>query len=100
LVRSGLKFFRTNHLYHIQNVSLLPRDLPLDFYIHRYHRGHRIRACSVNETIERRISAAAAGLIGIGPKDELEGMIAAQLVACHNAAMECYERRGRSVDRL
>ena len=26
------------------------------------------------------------------PKDELEGMIAAQLIAAHNAAMECYRR--------
>ena len=31
-------------------------------------------------------------LVGIAPKDELEGMIAAQLVACHNASMECYRR--------
>ena len=30
--------------------------------------------------------------MGIGPKDELEGMIAAQLLAAHNAAMECYRR--------
>src|ERR1700687_3657832 len=37
-------------------------------------------------------SAAIAGLVGIGPKDELEGMLAAQLVACHNASMECYRR--------
>jgi hypothetical protein len=29
---------------------------------------------------------------GIAPKDELEGMMAAQLVAAHNAAMECYRR--------
>jgi hypothetical protein len=29
---------------------------------------------------------------GIGPKDELEGMMAAQLIAAHNAAMECYRR--------
>jgi hypothetical protein len=28
----------------------------------------------------------------IGPKDELEGMMAAQLIAAHNAAMECYRR--------
>ncbi len=33
-----------------------------------------------------------AALIGIGPKDELEGMIASQLLAAHNAAMECYRR--------
>jgi len=37
-------------------------------------------------------SATVAGLIGIGPKDEFEGMLAAQLVACHNASMECYRR--------
>ena len=32
------------------------------------------------------------GLVGIEPKDELEGMIAAQLIAGHNAVMECYRR--------
>src|SRR5690242_17550208 len=30
--------------------------------------------------------------MGIQPTGELEGMIAAQLIACHNAAMECYRR--------
>jgi hypothetical protein len=30
--------------------------------------------------------------MGIAPKDELEGMMAAQLLAAHNAAMECYRR--------
>jgi hypothetical protein len=39
-----------------------------------------------------QISAAVAGLIGIQPKDEIEGMLAVQLLACHNAAMECYRR--------
>jgi len=33
-----------------------------------------------------------AALIGIAPKDEIEGMLAAQLIAAHNAAMECYRR--------
>lgn len=28
----------------------------------------------------------------IAPTDEIEGMVAAQLVACHNATMECYRR--------
>jgi hypothetical protein len=37
-------------------------------------------------------SATIAGLIGINPNDELEGMMAAQLIACHNASMECYRR--------
>jgi hypothetical protein len=44
------------------------------------------------ETQDKQISAALAGLKGIGPKDELEGMMAAQLIAAHNAAMECYRR--------
>jgi hypothetical protein len=37
-------------------------------------------------------SAALAGLVGIGPNDEVEGMLASQLIACHNASMECYRR--------
>src|SRR4051794_34613795 len=36
--------------------------------------------------------AAVAGLAGIGPRDELEGMLGAQLIAAHSAAMECYRR--------
>lgn len=40
----------------------------------------------------RQLSATMAGLRGIAPKDELEGMMAAQLLAAHNAAMECYRR--------
>jgi hypothetical protein len=40
----------------------------------------------------RRLRSARAALKGIGPKDELEGMLAGQLVAGHNAAMECYRR--------
>ena len=31
-------------------------------------------------------------LRGVRPRDELEGMLAAQLLASHNAAMECYRR--------
>ena len=41
---------------------------------------------------EHRKHAAIDGLIGISPRDECEGMIAAQLIACHNASMECYRR--------
>jgi hypothetical protein len=47
---------------------------------------------SDKEARDRQCGAAIAGLIGIGPKDEIEGMIAAQLIAAHNAAMECYRR--------
>ena len=38
------------------------------------------------------LSATLAGLVGIRPRDELEGMLAAQLLAAHNAGMECYRR--------
>jgi hypothetical protein len=40
----------------------------------------------------RQYAATVAALAGIGPKDEIEGMIAAQLIAAHCAAMECYRR--------
>lgn len=44
------------------------------------------------EERDKQLNATVAALIGIAPKDELEGMMAAQLVAAHNAAMECYRR--------
>ena len=44
------------------------------------------------EERDKQLSATVAALAGIAPKDELEGMIAAQLGAAHNAAMECYRR--------
>ena len=49
-------------------------------------------AHSDQETKEKQYSATVAALVGIAPKDELEGMMAAQLIAAHNAAMECYRR--------
>jgi hypothetical protein len=39
-----------------------------------------------------QFNATVGALVGIDPKDELEGMIAAQLLAAHHAAMECYRR--------
>jgi hypothetical protein len=47
---------------------------------------------SGEEHKKRQFEGTISGLIGIGPRDELEGMIAAQLIAAHNAAMECYRR--------
>jgi|SRR5215211_638052 len=44
------------------------------------------------EDIKRIRHAIVDALIGIAPRDEFEGMVAAQLVACHNASMECYRR--------
>jgi hypothetical protein len=47
---------------------------------------------SDDETLNRQLAAITAALVGIRPRDELEGMIASQLIAAHNAAMECYRR--------
>lgn len=47
---------------------------------------------SSTEEYNKQLSATVAALIGIAPRCELEGMMAAQLVAAHNAAMECYRR--------
>ena len=44
------------------------------------------------ETKNKQLSATIAAMIGIAPKDELEGMMVAQLLASHSAAMECYRR--------
>jgi hypothetical protein len=40
----------------------------------------------------RRMEAAAATLKGIGPRDDTEGMLAAQMVATHNLALDCLAR--------
>ena len=42
--------------------------------------------------MERNRHEATIGLAGIRPTSELEGMIAAQMVAAHAAVMECYRR--------
>ena len=42
--------------------------------------------------IEEKRMVVIHGLMGIAPRDELEGMLAAQMFACHAAAMECYRR--------
>jgi hypothetical protein len=44
------------------------------------------------EEIGRRRHATVDAMIGMSPRDEFEGMLAAQLIAAHNAAMECYRR--------
>jgi hypothetical protein len=44
------------------------------------------------ETKKQQRYAAVSALVSIAPRDEFEGMITAQLIASHNAAMECYRR--------
>ena len=38
------------------------------------------------------MKSALEAMAGIAPRDEVEGMLAAQMVACHSAAMDCYRR--------
>ncbi|HKT18361.1 MAG TPA: hypothetical protein VJR47_09985 [Stellaceae bacterium] len=49
-------------------------------------------AHSDEETRQNQYTAALMAIAGFKPQDELEGMLAAQAVAIHNAAMECYRR--------
>jgi hypothetical protein len=37
-------------------------------------------------------NAIAATMTGLAPQSEVEGLLAAQMTACHNAAMECLRR--------
>ena len=41
---------------------------------------------------QKQIASCLEAMVGISPQDESEGMLAAQMVACHNAAMECFRR--------
>ena len=41
---------------------------------------------------ENRMNMALSAMHGIGPRDEIEGLLAAQMVAIHNAAMVCLAR--------
>lgn len=40
----------------------------------------------------QQCAGTVAALLGIAPADVVEGMIAAQMLACHHAAMESYRR--------
>jgi hypothetical protein len=41
---------------------------------------------------QAQIASCLEAMVGISPQDESEGMLAAQMVALHNAAMECFRR--------
>jgi hypothetical protein len=45
-----------------------------------------------DEQRQRMHFAFLCFMSGVEPRDELEGMLASQLLASHNAAMECYRR--------
>ncbi|MEQ1865460.1 MAG: hypothetical protein ABL996_12535 [Micropepsaceae bacterium] len=45
-----------------------------------------------DEDRRTKAQAALATLVSLSPRNELEGMLGAQLIACHNAAMECFRQ--------
>jgi hypothetical protein len=47
---------------------------------------------SDKEGLNTQYQALLASLMGIAPRDELEGMLATQMVAAHAASIECYRR--------
>jgi hypothetical protein len=47
---------------------------------------------SDSEQRVRQFNAAITAMKGMKPGDELEGMLSAQLIAIHNATMECCRR--------
>ena len=47
---------------------------------------------SDSEQRDRQFKAAITAMKGMKPGDELEGMLSAQLIAIHNASMECCRR--------
>ena len=49
-------------------------------------------ANSDKETASKKKYAAITAMMGIAPRDEVEGMLAAQMVSIHNASMECLRR--------
>ena len=51
-----------------------------------------IPASMSNADRQEAVNAAVAALKGLAPTDALEGMLATQMVAIHNGAMECLRR--------
>jgi len=68
-----------------------PSDVWNDQFLHQTLETlwvHKSDPSKLNE----QINASVAALQGIGPRDELEAMLAGQLLAAHSASMECYRR--------
>lgn len=44
------------------------------------------------KTVEKQYEALSDALLNVDPRDELEAMMVAQMIAAHSAAMECFRR--------
>jgi hypothetical protein len=74
--------------------TLNPTGVSQSGYWNAYIAGQTFRALWPNqpgkEPPDWARGAITAGIAGIAPTDSLEHMIAAQMLACHNASMYCY----------
>jgi hypothetical protein len=52
----------------------------------------RWTANSDDEAKNLQTQAVFGTMLGLKPRDETEGMLIAQMIGCHNAAMECFRR--------
>jgi hypothetical protein len=52
----------------------------------------RWTAHSDEETNNLQAQAVFGAMLGMKPQDETEAMLIAQMIGCHNAAMECFRR--------
>jgi hypothetical protein len=49
-----------------------------------------VASCADDNNEIKTINSVCAAMLGIRPKDELEGMLAAQMITVHNQAMNCF----------
>ena len=45
-----------------------------------------------DEPFDQKISVVSATMQAVDPRNEIEGMLAVQMIAVHNASMECFKR--------
>lgn len=51
-----------------------------------------LASCSSKDKAEAMVNAVSAAMLDLAPRNTLEGMLSAQIVAVHNQSMECLRR--------
>src|SRR6516162_6371304 len=54
--------------------------------------SYAIHSARLGPMPDEQVNALLAAMAGMKPRDEIEGMLCGQLIATHQAAMECYRR--------
>jgi hypothetical protein len=58
--------------------------------------GELAKSCYTNTGLLEALKYISIEMKGIAPKDQVEGMLAAQMIATHHAAMRCFRIAGKS----